>query len=1064
MMRYSTERRGGTPRARLGAGLVTSAVLAAGLAVPALTWAQEAAIEEILVTGSYIRRAPEDAPSPIRVLGREEIEASGMPQLGDFVRHLPSVVGSENTTSQEVSVGGAGAANINIRNLGLSSTLVLLDGKRVNVGTSISNRGEQFVDINRIPFVMVENIEILKDGASATFGSDAVAGVANFRLRSNFEGFEIHGMYQDGLRSSELDFDDMQAKHGVPEIFREPVNAVSGNDHSDLDLGAIWGFGNERTHMVLGLNYFDREKLQTLDRQFSSEYPVDDSLGGPSPFNLPQDMFANNGTVLVNDSSCVAAGNYRTVNSGLCSTKADLLVRDMYSAETRWQGMGTWTHELNEDVEAYGHFGFAENEVVINQSPSFPLTSQPTFSSDNPGFQHEVINTFQSLGAGQGAPYGDDVANRLISRAAGTPVPLPVLSLLPQSPFDPADPAAVLGAVDEITFNGVIRPSYAALQEIAGTQADVDGDGTLEDYTYRNQSQIKRRSKIFMIGARGDLNEDWTFDASYSYSDEENENRFFDAVNDRVNSALNGYFGPNCDRFDENQAPGEGDCTWLNPFGSSLLEPDKQWADGNGNMHTLGNDPAAIASLEGMGIVNTRTRLNVVDLVTSTNNFMDMQLDGGGVGFAVGMQYRHERMSVGGNDLATDPSFPFAFTGPSIPFDASDEVWAIFSELALPVTSDLELQLALRYEDYGGDTGDTLDPKFAFRWNALDNVVLRGSVGTSFRGPSLYQRFGSSTGLQFMAPPPAEVVAANFPNDPTATFGSGVFARLPSFGNPELDPEKSTNFNLGVIWDVTDSLSFSVDYWNYMFEDIIVGDDARGLINDCQIQWHAAGRPDPTTTNGAFDPAYLNVEACNFRNLDGNAGTPDIRLDSQGNPLNAQTSFTNGDEMNASGLDFLVRYSLPTDFGVFSSTFDLSWFLEFEADRIVTPFDTRLNPGETIDMVGVSETVLVARPLPEYKGSLFNDWSLGNHYATLSVNYVSGVDEANYDDYSVSSHTTVDGSYTYNFNDTGLATTVGVVNMFDEDPPKANGGFNGYIPTLHDPRGRLFYLRARYSF
>ncbi len=1051
-------RRGRPPRSIMGLSLMSGAVLAASAAAPLGSWAQAEtrAIEEILVTGSYIRRAPEDAPSPIRVLGREEIEAAGMPQLADFVRHLPSVVGSENTTSQEVSVGGAGAANINIRNLGLSSTLVLIDGKRLNVGTSISNRGEQFVDINRIPFIMVENIEILKDGASATFGSDAVAGVANFRLRNNFEGFEIQAMYQDGLRSGEMNFDSLQEQFDLPERFREPMESISGNNHSDLDLSAIWGFGNERTHMVLGLNYFDRSKLQTLDRQFGPEYALDDSFGSPSPFNLPQDMFGTGpwGPTIIQDSSCRALGNYRTVNSGLCSTKADLLVRDMYSEETRWQGLATWTHDFSERLEAYGHFGFAENTVRINQSPSFPLTAQPTFSSDNPGFRHEVEN-----GVALAIANEDAVNSRLI------PVPFTVFPFGALDPelaplFDLGDPEASIAGVDQITFNGVIRPSFAALQEIAGIE---DADGNV--FTHRNQSRIQRESKIFLAGLRGDLTDDWNFDLSYSYSDEENENRFRDAVTQRVQDALNGFFGLDCDRFDPNQAPGVGPCTWFNPFGSSLLTPDVVAEDGNGNLHTLGNDPAAVRALEGLGIVNTRTRLHVVDFVTSTNNFMDMQMGGGGVGAAFGLQYRNESMSVGGNDLATDPSFPFAFTGPSIPFSASDDVWAVFGELALPVTQDLELQLALRYEDYGGQTGDTLDPKFAFRWNAMDDLVFRGSVGTSFRGPSLFQRFGRSTGLQFMQPPSAEVIDANFGEGTAATspFGSGVFARLPSFGNPELDPEKSTNFNLGVIWDATDSLSISVDYWNYRFKDVIIGDDARGLINDCQIQWQMAGRPDARVGN-AFNPDYLAVEACNFRDLDGDPSTPDIWLDTQGNPLTAQTSFTNGDKMKASGLDFLIRYSLATDYGLFSSTLDLSWFLEFEADRIVTPFDTRLDPGERVDLVGKSEAVLVARPLPEYKGTLFNSWSMGNHFATLSVNYVSGVNETNFDNFRVSSHTTVDSSYTYNFEQTDLAATVGVVNMFDQDPPQANGGFNGYVPTLHDPRGRLFYVRVRYGF
>jgi outer membrane receptor protein involved in Fe transport len=654
-------------------------------------------------------------------------------------------------------------------------------------------------------------------------------------------------------------------------------------------------------------------------------------------------------------------------------------------------------------------------------------------------------------------PYGDDVANRLVPG-----VPLPVIPLAGQ--YDPTNPAAVLAGVDSIVFNGVIRPSFAALQEIGGlVEADADGDGQTEPFTHRNESTITRDSKVFMIGARGDLNETWEFDASFSYSDEDSSNTFRDAVTQRVEDALNGYFGVNCDRFDPAQTPGTGDCTWFNPFGSSLLEPDKVVLDGNGNPHTLGNDPAAVKALEGTGVTSSETRLTVAEAIVSTNEFLGWNLAGGSVGFAMGMQYREDRMSTGGNDLATDPSFPLAFTGPSIPFSADDDVYAVFGEMALPVLEGVDVQLALRYEDYGGETGDTLDPKIAVRWQALDNLVLRGSAGTSFRGPSLYQRFGRGTGLQFMAPPSAEVIAAEFPGlAGTSPFGSGVFARLPTFGNPDLDPETSTNFNVGVIWDATEDLRFTADYWSYQFEDIIVGDDARGLINDCQIQWQAAGRPASRDAQGDFTQAYLDVEACNFRDLDNNASTPDIFLDTQGNPLSAQTSFTNGSEMNASGVDFGVAFSKATDWGIFSSNLDLSWFAEFEADSLVTPFDTRLDPGQTVDLVGKSEQVLVARPLPEWKGTLYNAWNLGSHNATLSVNYVSDVTESAYDDYRVDDHTTVDSSYTYSFEQVDLALTLGAVNLFDEDPPTANGGFNGYVPTLHDPRGRLWYLRARY--
>jgi iron complex outermembrane receptor protein len=1031
-------------------------------------WAEEV-IEEVVVLGSYIKRAPEDAPSPVRVIGREEMEAAGRPQLADYVMTLPSVVGSENVTAQEQNVAGAGAANINIRNLGLSSTLVLINGKRLNVGTSVSNQGENFVDINRLPSIMIENVEILKDGASATYGSDAVAGVANFKLRDRFEGFEIQGFYQDSFKGNEVSFN----KVGLPEIYRPVIEARSKDTYSDLDLGAIWGFGNDKTHFVIGANYFKRDPLESVDRQFAINDIADDSVGLPSPFNLPQDMFGSvilapgleiPGAALINDSSCVALGHYRTRNSGLCSTKLDLLSRDIFSKEERRQLLATFTHDLSDRVEIYGHFGGSETDVRINQSPSFPITSQVPFSSANPGFQFEVLNGFQSLLTTGTAPFGDDVNNRLASLLAGQPYPLPVLPFVPPELGgpNPLDPFAILSQVGTLTFNGVMRPSLLHLAQIAGVPADVDGDGVVEEgeiFRNRNQSTIDRETRVFMIGARGDLNDTWSFDTSFNYSSEKSITVFYDTVTDRLSDALNGWFGLGCDK--DAYGPGEGPCTWFNPFGSSMLLPDVVFPDGNGNLHTLGNDAAAVHALEGEGVATARSSLIVVDAIMSTNEFFGWELGGGGVGFAIGAQYRKEEYKAGGNELATDPSFPFAFTGPAIPFDADQDIWAIFTEFALPITEDLEFQLALRYENYGEQTGDTLDPKVAFRWQAADSLVLRASAGTSFRGPSLVQKFGTGTGLEFILPPPPEVVAANVPGQ---TFGSGVFARLPTYGNPGLQPEESVNFNIGVIWSPNENLSISLDYFNYDYEDVIVPDDFRGLANDCQINWGLAGRPVPQNVDGSFNADYLAVEACNFLDLDGDPGTPDIFLDTQGNPLTVQRSYVNGTDVENSGLDILARYTIPTDVGTFGATLDFAWFIDYKINRAVTPFDTRLEPGEKVDLVGVSENVLVGRPLPEFKGTLLLDYSNQQHYATALIHYVSDVTEPNSfpPNRKVKDHATVDLAYTYSFWKANLSLTVGAVNIFDEDPPTAQG-FNSFESTIHDPRGRLWYFRARYG-
>ena len=187
-------------------------------------------------------------------------------------------------------------------------------------------------------------------------------------------------------------------------------------------------------------------------------------------------------------------------------------------------------------------------------------------------------------------------------------------------------------------------------------------------------------------------------------------------------------------------------------------------------------------------------------------------------------------------------------------------------------------------------------------------------------------------------------------------------------------------------------------------------------------------------------------------------------MDAAGNPLSIESSYTNGTQLKTSGLDFLGRFDFGTGVGNFGSTLDVSWFLTYEIDRAITPFDTRLNPGETVDLVGVSENVLVARPLPEWKMSWLFDYAQGGHYANLVLNYVDSVIEPNSTppNLKVDSFTTIDASYSYNFDNIGLGLTVGAVNLLDEDPPTASG-FNAFESTIHDPRGRLWYLRLRYT-
>ena len=165
--------------------------LAAAFTASAAVQGQDASantIEEVVVTGSNIQRSGFTAVSPVQVVNREDMLAEGAKTITDFAINLPVNVGSEFQTESGALIG---TAQFNLRGLGLGSTLTLINGRRGGVSAVADGGGNQFFDINQLPMSMIERVDFLTDGASAVYGSQAVAGVANIVTRKNFEGFEF---------------------------------------------------------------------------------------------------------------------------------------------------------------------------------------------------------------------------------------------------------------------------------------------------------------------------------------------------------------------------------------------------------------------------------------------------------------------------------------------------------------------------------------------------------------------------------------------------------------------------------------------------------------------------------------------------------------------------------------------------------------------------------------------------------------------------------------------------------------------------------------------------------
>ncbi len=421
---------------------------------------------------------------------------------------------------------------------------------------------------------------------------------------------------------------------------------------------------------------------------------------------------------------------------------------------------------------------------------------------------------------------------------------------------------------------------------------------------------------------------------------------------------------------------------------------------------------------------NTQEALDFIETTTtrvgkSTNrafNFVTStpvaRLDAGDMMLALGAVYREEKISDNPDDQFLRGE---VFGTEATQANGSRDSTALFAELAIPLMDTLEVQLAARYEDYS-DFGTTTDPKLSFLWTPTDTLSIRGSYGTAFRAPSLHQiglgRTDESPNLVDTVRCDAVGLACD-PMEYTAVFE----------GNPDLEPEESTSYNFGVIYEFTDNFDVSVDYYNYDIENII--------DSDTQFVF----------SNFGNDPSVVE------RIPTGNPGDP-------GEVVQVYDSFQNLGNLETSGLDVDLNYDLSSDYGEFGFGFVMNYVLEYEEYRPDADGGQRLNLE-----AGDFEQ-------PEVRWTANMNWGMDNFAASLAVNYVgdfAGDADAGFGDKTVDAWTTVDATVSYlGFTNTTL--TLGATNLLNEEPPYSHHDFYGFVNTVHSGQGRFMYVQATYRF
>jgi iron complex outermembrane receptor protein len=489
------------------------------------------------------------------------------------------------------------------------------------------------------------------------------------------------------------------------------------------------------------------------------------------------------------------------------------------------------------------------------------------------------------------------------------------------------------------------------------------------------------------LNLNGDFDNGWGWDTALTYSKNTYTQFQEDTLKSRLSAAFAGVGGPNNDEL-------------FNPFDRSSLS------------QSVIDDFSYVTESKKI------TDLLVLDAVIDGELY---ELAAGAIGFAAGLQVRHE-----GFQVETDDVFEIKFdsNGNPIPVDliflqGLSEVdedrtsFAMFAETMIPVSDSIEVKAALRYEQLEDDS--SIDPKIAIRWQMSEQWIMRASASTAYREASLSQKNASSAVI-------TSITDYNADGTPKSSAFVGVIAT----GNEDLKPEQSENYNVGLIYQPNDDLDFKLDYWTIDYSDLITVENAQGKLID-----------DPNGADIIRSPAGL---------------LQSVRVD-----------YFNSSAVDVEGIDFETSWNISEQFNV-----------AFNASHFITYQITKEN-GDVVEAAGSFNTDNFARSMPETKGTMHLNWVGESQRASVNVNYVSSYeteldlsalpDESN----TVDAFTTVDAQYSASFgmtDDSDAVFTVGVKNLFDELPPRAYVGVGNlsYDPKQHNPLGRVLYAKVNFKF
>ena len=976
-------------------------------AIPFSALAQDD-VEEVVVTGTRIADPNVTSSSQITSIDGEELLVRGITRVEDYLNDLPQISPGQSITN---SNGASGTATANLRNLGCSRTLVLMNGRRMVSGTT---GGGNCADLNTVPTLLLDKVEVLTGGASSVYGSDAVAGVVNFILDDEFVGMKssfYHGFYQhkndnSSLRDLVASYDYALAPKDVTTGDTEKVSVAFGGE---IDGG--------KGHITAFMEHTDTKPILQGEYDISACALRSGFSGCGGSSTIPPGRWADFGGYtaggFVNVDPTITGVDFKVLGNEFVPRAGQAYnynpTNFFQRPDDRFNSGFFGKYEVSDNAEVYVDMTYmkSESNAQIAYSGTFGnITSLPCY---NAFLSEQQYNAACGDWTGMGGDHAPDFA----SGAAAL---------------------AYLANLDLAVGDGSILGYKAPLYSL---KRNVEGNPRQSIFAYKSFTQT--------VGVRGDINDNWSYDAYYQtsnvvYNNEYRNDLSVTAINRAVDVvSVNGV--PTCVSALNGT---DSTCVPYNLFQGGL--PGDQGIQGviDGGQE-LQSYIANSTYINGDGEQTTFTAYVTGDTGYSIPGAP------GNVSVVAGFESR-ELSSDFRPDLPSRTGDRSGSGGATLPLGGTYDVDEFFVELGIPVTDTVSMDAGFRSADYS--TGnDTTAMKLGAFWTVNDKVSVRGSFQTSQRHANLAELYqGIGQGLVDLDYDPCgidpDTGAAPIATQeqclntglPANLYGTDLKSPADQYniqtgGNPNVNPEESESMTIGVVLNPMDGLTLTVDYFDITVEDGIGTVSPKTALDKC-IETGAA----------AF---------CNLINRNPVNGS----LWLTGGYISAQ--ITNISEEQTSGIDVIFDYSVDTNWGP---------LVVSGVTTLLDSYDIIELPGESaIGCSGNWGGSCGKNPMPEVMGSY--TVGLTTEFDTdviLGVRYLGETDDLNANDIDFDAYTYLDATAIYSVND-NMSVTLGVSNLLDKEPGYTSDagtapGNGNTFPGYFDAFGRHIHLSINYSY